>query len=88
MRRWLLLTSQQIDDATKTLEDVRSGAIAPGQKSDAELWEIRQAYESAVHSQTGEPINPLFRMSAFVPVNIPICAGMLLAPPTVRAIDA
>lgn len=42
------------------------------------------AYESAVHSQTGEPIPVLFRMAAFVPVNIPICAGMLLAPSTVR----
>lgn len=40
-------------------------------------------YESAVHPQTGETLPLYFRLSAFVPVNIPICAGMILAPPTV-----
>jgi hypothetical protein len=37
-----------------------------------------------VHPQTGEIVPAVFRMSSFVPVNIPICGGMLLAPPTVR----
>lgn len=40
--RWLLLTPTQVADAAKTLEDVRSGAIVPGAKSDTELWETRQ----------------------------------------------
>ncbi|RLN86800.1 hypothetical protein BBJ28_00008583 [Nothophytophthora sp. Chile5] len=79
---WLFLSSEQIQHATQTLTDFRSGALVPGQFKDAELWKLRQAYESAVHPQTGETVPVAFRLSAFVPVNIPICVGMLLAPPT------
>ena len=35
------------------------------------------------HPQTHQIINPIGRMSCFVPANIPIQIGMLLAPPTV-----
>jgi hypothetical protein len=42
------------------------------------------AYESSVHPQTGETVPAALRLAAFVPVNIPICVGMLLAPSTVR----
>jgi tricarboxylate carrier len=35
-----------------------------------------------MHPDTGEPIHPAFRVCAFVPANIPICAGMLMTPPT------
>ncbi|ETP22632.1 hypothetical protein F441_04132 [Phytophthora nicotianae CJ01A1] len=80
--KWLFLSSEQIQHAAQTLEDFRNGKIAPGQFKDAELWNLRQAYEAAVHPQTGETVPALFRLSAFVPVNIPICVGMLLAPPT------
>eukprot|EP00922_Rhytidocystis_sp_ex-Travisia-forbesii_P003939 GHVS01005712.1.p1 GENE.GHVS01005712.1~~GHVS01005712.1.p1 ORF type:complete len:367 (+),score=66.40 GHVS01005712.1:216-1316(+) len=38
--------------------------------------------EGTVHPQTGDIIPLLGRLSAFVPVNIPVCGGMLLAPPT------
>lgn len=41
--------------------------------------------QSAVHPDTNEIIPAPFRMSAFVPANIPIVAGMVVAPPTVRA---
>ncbi|TMW56486.1 hypothetical protein Poli38472_006496 [Pythium oligandrum] len=78
----LLLTQEDINGVRKTLEDYRQGHIKRGDKSDEELWEARRLYESVVHPQTGEVIPAIFRLSAFVPVNIPICAGMLLAPPT------
>ncbi|KAH7474449.1 hypothetical protein PRIC1_013422 [Phytophthora ramorum] len=80
--KWLFLTSEQIQHATQTLEGFRNGSLSPGQFKDAELWNLRQAYEAAVHPQTGETVSLPFRLSAFVPVNIPICVGMLLAPPT------
>ncbi|TDH68051.1 hypothetical protein CCR75_003817 [Bremia lactucae] len=83
--RWLFLSSKQIQHATKTLDDYRSGNLAPGQVTPAELWNLRQGtslQEAAVHPQSGETIPALFRLSAFVPVNIPICVGMLLATPT------
>uniref|UniRef100_K3WGK8 Sidoreflexin n=1 Tax=Globisporangium ultimum (strain ATCC 200006 / CBS 805.95 / DAOM BR144) TaxID=431595 RepID=K3WGK8_GLOUD len=78
----LFLTKEQIQSATTTLEKYRNGDIAPGQMRDEELWHARRVYESAVHPQTGEMLPLYFRLSAFVPVNIPICAGMILAPPT------
>lgn len=103
----LFLTEKEIEDATKTLKAFESGALAPGVKSDAELWHARRGklahchygsliaaaddavcslrivYESAVHPQTGETLPVAVRLSAFVPVNIPICAGMIIAAPTV-----
>ncbi|TYZ62203.1 hypothetical protein PybrP1_009796 [[Pythium] brassicae (nom. inval.)] len=78
----LLLTTEEIQRATDTLANFRSGAITRGDVSDEELWRARRVYESAVHPQTGEVVPIYFRLSAFVPVNIPICAGMILAPPT------
>src|SRR5437868_6684435 len=33
--------------------------------------------DTTVHPDTGQKIFPLFRMSAFVPANIFICAGLL-----------
>lgn len=41
-----------------------------------------------MHPQTGETVPAAFRLSAFMPVNIPICVGMLLAAPTVRYLYA
>ncbi|GAB9472220.1 hypothetical protein Gpo141_00009403 [Globisporangium polare] len=78
----LFLTKEEIASATNTLASYRNGDLAPGQMTDAELWHARRVYESAVHPQTGETLPLYFRLSAFVPVNIPICAGMILAPPT------
>ncbi|KAG6576568.1 Mitochondrial Tricarboxylate Carrier (MTC) Family [Phytophthora cinnamomi] len=80
--KWLFLSSEDIQHATQTLEGFRHGTLTPGQYKDAELWDLRQAYEAAVHPQTGETVPAAFRLSAFMPVNIPICVGMLLAAPT------
>lgn len=82
--RWLFLSPEQIQHATQTLNAFRSGILDPDQYKDAELWQLRQVYEAAVHPQTGEIVPAFFRLSAFVPVNVPICAGMLFAPPTLR----
>jgi hypothetical protein len=35
------------------------------------------------HPETGVKLNPVFTMAAFVPANVPICAGMILSAPTV-----
>lgn len=53
--------------------------------SDEELWKARNIIESMEHPQTKQIINPIGRMSCFVPANIPIQIGMLLAPPTVHS---
>lgn len=44
----------------------------------------RAVCESVLHPDTKEAIFPAFRMAAFVPMNVPIAAGMLLSAPTVH----
>lgn len=44
--------------------------------------------ESSIHPDTGLPVPVLFRMSAFVPTNLIICAGMLTPNPSVRSLLA
>ncbi|KAI9914809.1 hypothetical protein PsorP6_008031 [Peronosclerospora sorghi] len=80
--KWLFLRSHQIEHAKQMINACRNGTLVPGHLTDSELWTLRQVYEATVHPQTGETVPTLFRLSAFVPVNIPICAGMLLASPT------
>jgi hypothetical protein len=40
--------------------------------------------DAIVHGDTGEKIFAPFRLSAFVPMNIVICAAMLMPNPSVR----
>ena len=44
---------------------------------------MRYACMSNLHPDTQLPINPLFRASGFIPVNIPLIAMLALLPPTV-----
>ncbi|DBA04030.1 TPA: hypothetical protein N0F65_009377 [Lagenidium giganteum] len=78
----LFLSEQEIKKANDLLTSFKEGELGHGKVSDAELWQARRVVDSAVHPQTGEMLPIGFRLAAFVPVNIPICAGMLLAPPT------
>ncbi|ETO36323.1 sideroflexin-5-like protein [Reticulomyxa filosa] len=43
------------------------------------LWEAKKIRDAIVHPQTGEKIFAPFRMSGFVPMNLPIAAGMLMS---------
>jgi len=48
--------------------------------------EVQKIKDAAIHSDTGEKIFPLFRLSGFVPVNVVICAGMLAPNPTLFSV--
>ena len=37
---------------------------------------------AAVHPDTNKPLPWIMRISSFMPMNIPICMGFILAPPT------
>lgn len=45
----LFLTEKEIEDAAKTLKAFESGALAPGSKSDAELWKARRGTLAQQH---------------------------------------
>ncbi|RHY96842.1 hypothetical protein DYB37_003398 [Aphanomyces astaci] len=78
-----LLSDDEIAKSQQLIDNFKTGTLAPGQVPDADLWKARRVVETVFHPQTGEKLPVLFRMPAFVPVNIPICSGMILAPPTV-----
>jgi len=60
-------------------EQFKATGKKPEGLSDAEMWEARKNVEVSIHPSTGEPLFPLGRMSAFVPMNVPLCALMLMA---------
>ena len=67
----------------EALSKIESWKRGENKYSDKELWKARNIIESMEHPQTKEIIKPIGRMSCFVPANIPIQIGMLLAPATV-----
>ncbi len=44
---------------------------------------LTRVHAATHHPETGERLLPVFTMAAFVPANVPICAGMILTAPTV-----
>ena len=80
--RKVILGQKAHDEAVAKIESWKRGE---NKYTDAELWNARNIIESMEHPQTKQIINPIGRMSCFVPANIPIQIGMLLAPPTVRS---
>jgi tricarboxylate carrier len=77
---YLFATSAQISEAKGKLQTFREGKR--GAATDAELWKARTLMDAVLHPDTGEPVPAMFRVCAFAPANIPICAGMLMTAPT------
>lgn len=73
--RNLLISDSTITEAQGVLKEV-SG------KNEEEVDEAQAVVNSAVHPVTGEIIPRAFRVSAIMPVNIPLIAAMLSCPPT------
>lgn len=77
--RGLLLGSEDIKKAQKLLEEFKKTGKIPDGASDASMWEARKIVEVSIHPVTGEELIKVGRMSAFVPMNVPLCAFMLMA---------
>ena len=75
--RTLLTTDAELKSAKGLLQQFRDGTLPPG-TTDAQLWEARKLKEAVVHPDTGEQIFPLFRFSAFAPMNILIVPTMMM----------
>jgi len=50
------------------------------------LWKYKKTRDAVIHPDTGEKIFPLFRLSSFGPVNVLICAGMLVPNPSIGSV--
>eukprot|EP00924_Labyrinthula_sp_SR-Ha-C_P002430 snap_masked-scaffold_16-processed-gene-4.20-mRNA-1 protein AED:0.02 eAED:0.02 QI:0/-1/0/1/-1/1/1/0/324 len=78
--RCLFISDEKLSRSQRLLTDFATYGVRekfPYQVTNEELWEAKKVKEAVIHPITGEKINPLFRMAAFVPVNVPLVAGML-----------
>lgn len=79
--RLLLVTDAELQRCQRLLEEFKSGKRAKD-VTDADLWQARRVVEGIIHPVTGEKMFIVGRMSAFVLVNMPVAAGMLIHGPT------
>lgn len=81
--RTLFTTKKQLEEALENLEQYEVGVFTG---SEEELWQSKKIKDAIVHPQLNTEIPLPFRMSAFVPANIFICAGLLIPNPSTLAI--
>eukprot|EP00043_Microstomoeca_roanoka_P008436 m.81211 g.81211 ORF g.81211 m.81211 type:complete len:227 (-) comp14239_c0_seq2:1581-2261(-) len=74
--RTLFYSNDKILSAKALLDAYKQGTLPPN-VNDQILWDARKTCDSSLHPDTGNPIFPLFRFSAFAPANIPIAALLL-----------
>eukprot|EP00405_Crypthecodinium_cohnii_P022889 CAMPEP_0206471500 /NCGR_PEP_ID=MMETSP0324_2-20121206/31603_1 /ASSEMBLY_ACC=CAM_ASM_000836 /TAXON_ID=2866 /ORGANISM="Crypthecodinium cohnii, Strain Seligo" /LENGTH=395 /DNA_ID=CAMNT_0053945843 /DNA_START=78 /DNA_END=1265 /DNA_ORIENTATION=- len=77
--RTLLLTSEDLKKSQALLEEFKKTGKKPEGLTDEEMWTARKNVEVSLHPVTGEELFRPGRMSAFVPMNVPLCALMLMA---------
>ena len=75
--QWAKTTMQEFEK--KKLPD---GSIMFDQKEIDDIRKAHRIYNSVFHPDTKEKVPALFRMSTFVPVNLPIIFGMMCVPQT------
>lgn len=78
--RNLFYSNDEILEADNVLKKYKSSGIICGSSTD--MWNYRKIAESSIHPVTNEIINPLVRVSAIAPANIPIVFAMLACPPS------
>merc|ERR1711976_361313 len=59
--------------------DPRTLLLSSDGLTDEQMWDARRNVEVSIHPVTGEELFKPGRMSAFVPMNVPLCALMLMA---------
>lgn len=77
--RTLMLTSEDLKKAQDLLDRYKKDGKKPDGVTDAEMWDAKRNIAVSIHPVTGEEMLKVGRMSAFVPMNVPLCALMLMA---------
>ena len=82
----LFTTNSDLETHKALLSDFEHGKIEPhilkSEEMNKKLWNSRSVLSAVLHPDTKERVFPSFMPCAFIPANVPICAGMLLTPPT------
>jgi len=79
--RTLFTTQEELDGAVALLKNYREGKL-DRRPSDEELWKAKKICDAIIHPDTGEKIPLPFRLSSFVPLNVFICAGLVMPNPS------
>lgn len=76
--RTLVKSDEEVKQAAKLVEQFQRGETSS--VTNDELWEALKLKQSAMNPGTGQIIPRPFRMSSFLPSNVPIVFGMLAFP--------
>lgn len=75
----LMTTEAEVKRCQALLEEYSKTGKIPAGSNDEEMWKARGTVEQCIHPVSKEMMFPLGRMSAFVPMNAPICFLMMNA---------
>lgn len=73
----LFVSSKRLEEARCLVMKYRCNEPLPTNITEDELWKAKTLYDSAFHPDTGEKMTLIGRMSAQVPCNVLITAGMI-----------
>ncbi|WWC59662.1 uncharacterized protein I303_102224 [Kwoniella dejecticola CBS 10117] len=89
----LLASSAQLEQAQRDVTHFESKIKEAGRQGywvnsqQKEVYDnAKQLVNSSIHPDTGKPVPLPFRMSAFVPTNLIICAGMLMPNASLKSV--
>ncbi|GAA5994023.1 hypothetical protein JCM11641_000048 [Rhodosporidiobolus odoratus] len=86
----LFASSSDLKAAQKLLQEYQAGVgkgrEAWGKEEEKGVWKAKQLVDSSLHPDTHEPVPLPFRLSAFVPTNLVIVAGMLMPNPSLKGV--
>ncbi|KAH6579806.1 hypothetical protein BASA61_010041 [Batrachochytrium salamandrivorans] len=83
--RNLFASETELQAAKQLVQTYKAGGATPN-ASEEQLWRAKQLVDSTFHPDTGDKVLLPFRMSSFVPTNVPIIAAMLMPNPSIAAI--
>lgn len=78
----LFVSEAEVKRCQALLEKFAAGGAKAAGADDEELWKARATVDTCIHPVSKEMMFALGRMSAFVPMNVPICFLMLNAQST------
>jgi len=85
--RMLLTTDARLQEAKKSVEEYKKAGCPPVSEEHArKLYRDKRVLSAMIHPDTGDKILLPVRLSAFVPMNVLICAGMLAPNPSIGAV--
>lgn len=77
--RTLLTSDADLESAKQLLAQFQKAGAAPAGTTNDDLWHAKKLVNAAVHPSSGSTLHPLVRMAGFVPINLPMVAGMLMS---------